>query len=180
MSTDAAAFITAPGGRRVPVERQPDGEIVLPKEFSVRKRVRSSATHVRRVAGQSVAPRTAKIVKLKAVPAAELYRADQALTRVVDVLGNNAAAALLGVSVSQPSRWRAGKEGLSRVNASAVVELDAFLATVLSVFTPRQAELWLTGSEPHLGGARPADVFRLKGLAGVLPALRAIEEGAYA
>jgi hypothetical protein len=179
MAIDTDAFIKAPGGRHVPVELQPDGEIVLPKEFSVRKRA-ARASQAHRAAGQPVHLRTAKTVRLKAAPAAALYKVDQALTRVIDVLGNNATAVLLGVSISQPSRWKSGKEGLSRVNASAVVQLDAFLATMLTVFTPEQAELWLAGSEPHLGGARPADVFRLRGLAGVLPALQAIEEGAYA
>lgn len=185
MSLDEDVYIKAPGGRHVPVEVHPDGEIVLPKEFSVHKRPPRTA-HVRRAVGQPSAAangadqRLTRTVRLKSVPAAALYKADQALTRVVDVLGNNATAALLGVSASQPSRWKSGKERLSRVNASAVVQLDAFLATMLTVFTPEQAELWLSGSEPHLGGARPADVFRLRGLAGVLPALQAIEEGAYA
>ncbi|HEV2639688.1 MAG TPA: hypothetical protein VGX23_31435 [Actinocrinis sp.] len=203
IDTDADVFIKAPGGRHVPVEVHPDGEIVLPKEFSVNRRTPKTA-HVRRGAGQVSADggangsvvgaahgsasgaangavqRVTKTVRLKTAPAAELYKVDQALTRVVDVLGNNATAALLGVASSQPSRWKSGKERLSRASASAVVQLDAFLATMLSVFTPEQAELWLSGSEPHLGGARPADVFRLRGLAGVLPALQAIEEGAYA
>lgn len=193
MSIDTDVYIKAPGGRHVPVEVHPDGEIVLPKEFSVHKRP-PRAAHVRRAPGSTGAAagtaagangvaadqRITKTVRLKTVPAAALYKADQALTRVVDVLGNNATAALLGVSASQPSRWKSGKERLSRVNASAVVQLDAFLATMLTVFTPEQAELWLSGSEPHLGGARPADVFRLRGLSGVLPALQAIEEGAYA
>ena len=183
MSLDEDVYIKAPGGRHVPVEVHPDGEIVLPKEFSVHKRPPRSA-YVRRATSQATVngadQRITKAVRLKTAPAAALYKADQALTRVIDVLGNNATAALLGVSASQPSRWKSGKERLSRVNASAVVQLDAFLATMLTVFTPEQAELWLSGSEPHLGGARPTDVFRLKGLAGVLPALQAIEEGAYA
>jgi hypothetical protein len=183
MSIDTDVYIKAPGGRHVPVEVHADGEIVLPKEFSVHKRPPRTA-YVRRATSQSGSVGAdhaiTKTVRLKTAPASELYKADQALTRVVDVLGNNTTAALLGVSVSQPSRWKSGKERLNRAHASAVVQLDAFLATMLTVFTPEQAELWLGGSEPHLGGARPADVFRLKGLAGVLPALQAIEEGAYA
>lgn len=112
--------------------------------------------------------------------AAEVYRPHDALQRAVLAVGNNAVAALLGVNKSQPGRWLRAQERMSPARAAAVVELDAFLARVLQAFTPEQAALWLDGSEPTLGGARPVDAFRTRGLAAVLPAIYAHEQGAYA
>ncbi len=118
-------------------------------------------------------------VKLRSAADA-VYGPLVALDRALTAVGNNTTASLLGVSKSQPGRWRSRQEQMSAVNASAIVALDAFLSLVLQVFTREQATLWLVGSEPFLGGARPVDVFRLRGLAGVLPALQAVEQGAFA
>jgi len=112
--------------------------------------------------------------------ASEVYRPTEALRRAVLAIGNNVVADLLGVNKSQPGRWLRGQERMSAVNAAAVVELDAFLGRVLQAFTPEQAVLWLTGSDHVLAGARPVDAFKVRGLAAVLPAIHAHEQGAFA
>lgn len=112
--------------------------------------------------------------------ASDVYRPIDALQRAVLAIGNNVVADLLGVNKSQPGRWLRGQERMSPANAAGVVELDALLARVLQAFTAEQAALWLTGSDPHLGGARPLDAFRVRGLQAVLPAIHAHEQGAFA
>lgn len=49
---------------------------------------------------------------------------------------------------------------------------------LLLVFTPRQAEIWLTSHNSMLGG-RPVDVLKLSGPAEVVHAIDAAEQGAY-
>lgn len=112
--------------------------------------------------------------------AAAGYAADGPVARVVDALGNNAVADLLGVARSQPSRWRSGKERLSPESRKRVSDLDHVLDRLLLELYPDQAGLWLTGPNPHLGGARPIDVLELRGAAAVLPAIDALSAGAFA
>jgi len=152
-------------------------EVVLPKGVRI-----VSA----RPRGGALRPRAAKeagpgVRKLVIAPGSEeAYSPQVALRRSVAALGNNAVADLLGVSKSQPGRWARGAEGMTQVNATAAIELDAFIGRMLQTFTRQQAALWLIGSDPQLGGARPVDAFRLKGLSAVLPALAAHEQGASA
>ncbi|WP_327359960.1 hypothetical protein [Streptomyces sp. NBC_01296] len=182
MAKPTDAFITLPGGQRIEVSVGDAGDVRLPKNYAVvdatRVRALERPSRLRSVAGRATVP--AKSIALRYKPAASAYQPKQALERVLGVLGNNGAAALLGVSSSQPTRWKSGRERMSPASVSAVVNLDAFLSLLFTVFTPEQAELWLSGQEPLLGGARPADVFRSKGLAALAPILQAIEQGAYA
>ena len=103
----------------------------------------------------------------------------QRLERLVDQLGNNRLAKLMSVSPSQPSRWRAGKEGIGPENQRRLIDLDYVFGRLEQLFTPRQAEIWLTSSNAHLG-ARPIDVLRLRGVAPVIAAIDAEAEGAFA
>ncbi len=48
---------------------------------------------------------------------------------------------------------------------------------ILQIWAPQVAEEWLTGSEPHLDGARPIDVCLLGETEGLLDALDYIEQG---
>lgn len=102
------------------------------------------------------------------------------LAWLVSVLGNNQVAELLGVSRSQPSRWRTGKEGLAAENRRAVLDLDYVIARLHESWVPEVAAHWLRGSNPHLGGAVPLDVLRLRGAADVIRAIDAEDQGAYA
>lgn len=118
---------------------------------------------------------------LKVAPgAAEHYPADAPVARVVQALGNNVVAELLGVSRSQPSRWRSGKERLSPENRRRVSDLDHVLDRLLAELHPEEAGLWLCGNNAHLGGARPIDVLTLRGAAPVLIAIDALAQGAFA
>lgn len=120
-------------------------------------------------------------LRITVSPAAEArYTAQAPVARVVEALGNNVVADLLGVSRSQPSRWRSGQERLSPENRKRISDLDHVLDRLLLELHSDQAGLWLTGPNPHLGGARPVDVLELRGAAAVLPAIDALASGAFA
>lgn len=107
-------------------------------------------------------------------------RGDRArLARLIDGLGNNQLASLMGVSRSQPSRWRSGIEGMSPENLRRLIDLDYAFGRLEQLFSPRQAGIWLTSENAHLG-ARPIDVLRVRGVAPVIAAIDAEAEGAIA
>jgi hypothetical protein len=56
----------------------------------------------------------------------------------------------------------------------------ALVNRMLSLMTPEAAQLWLQGSEPFLGGARPMDVLAIDGSRALLDVLGAIEQGGFA
>jgi uncharacterized protein (DUF2384 family) len=111
--------------------------------------------------------------------AAALYEDRGLVERVVSVLGSNAVARLLGVSRSQPSRWRSGQEQMSPLNRARLSDLDHVLNRLLQVLWPEEAGAWLTAPNPHLGG-RPVDVLALRGSGPVIEAIDALAQGAYA
>jgi uncharacterized protein (DUF2384 family) len=102
------------------------------------------------------------------------------LARIVNALGTNAAARLLGVDRSQVSRWGAGVELVSSEMGRRVVDLHDILTRILRVYNREIAAMWLVGSEPLLGGARPIDVLVTEGAAPVIRAIDGIAQGAYA
>ena len=102
------------------------------------------------------------------------------LTRVIEALGTNAAARLLGADRAQVSRWNAGIESIGSEMGRRIVDLHDVLTRILRVYGREAAALWLVGSEPLLGGARPIDVLVLEGAAPVIRAIDGIAEGAYA
>jgi uncharacterized protein (DUF2384 family) len=61
-----------------------------------------------------------------------------------------------------------------------IVDLHDILTRIMRVFNPDAAAMWLTGSEPLLGGARPIDVLVTEGAAPVVRAIDGIAEGAFA
>lgn len=99
---------------------------------------------------------------------------------LTSVLGSNRVADVLGVSRSQPSRWRAGAEGIAARNARAVLDLDYVVARLHQLWTPKVAAIWLESANAHLGGAVPIHVLRLRGVEDVIRAIDAEDEGAYA
>ncbi len=111
-------------------------------------------------------------------PAAAERLLGERLEHLVAGLGNNRVAALLGVSPSQPSRWRRGEERINAENQRRLIDLDYVMARLLQVWPPEQAEIWLTSHNAFLG-SRPTDVLRLRGGAAVVPAIDAEAEGAY-
>ena len=118
-------------------------------------------------------------VKVK-LAAAELFGATPGVDRVVAALGSNTVAELLGVSRSQPSRWRSGAERMSPVNRARVVDLDHVLDRLLAELHPEEAGIWLSSPNAHLDGGRPIDVLLLRGPSRVLDAVDALAEGAFA
>ena len=102
------------------------------------------------------------------------------LARVIEALGTNAAARLLGADRAQVSRWNAGIESIGSEMGRRIVDLHDVLTRILRVYGREAAALWLVGSEPLLGGARPIDVLVLEGAAPVIRAIDGIAAGAYA
>jgi len=141
-------------------------------------KTRTSATRRRSSRARKRAAAPAAITVSSAAEAG--YAASGSVGRVVEALGNNVVADLLGVARSQPSRWRSGQERPSPESRRRISDLDHVLDRLLLELHPDQAGLWLTGPNPHLGGARPIDVLELRGAAAVLPAIDALATGAFA
>jgi uncharacterized protein (DUF2384 family) len=102
------------------------------------------------------------------------------LARIVDAVGTNAAGRLLGADRAQVSRWGAGGETISAEMGRRIVDLHDVLTRILRVYSRGAAAMWLVGSEPLLGGARPIDVLVMEGASPVIRAIDGISEGAYA
>jgi uncharacterized protein (DUF2384 family) len=102
------------------------------------------------------------------------------LARVIEALGTNAAARLLGADRAQVSRWNPGTESIGSEMGRRIVDLHDVLTRILRVYGREAAAMWLVGSEPLLGVARPIDVLVLEGAAPVIRAIDGIAEGAYA
>ena len=101
------------------------------------------------------------------------------LGALIEVLGNNLVADLLGVNKSQPSRWRRGIEGIAATPARRILELDMVISRLLLLYPSDIALRWLDGNNPHVGG-RPIDVVKVRGPLAILPAIGAAEQGAFA
>ena len=108
-----------------------------------------------------------------------LFEPSEQVERVVAALGSNNVAGLLGVSRSQPSRWRSGEEQMSPINRARISDLDHVLSRLLQILWPEEASDWLTAFSPHLNG-RPIDVLALRGAGPVIEAIDALAQGAYA
>jgi uncharacterized protein (DUF2384 family) len=61
-----------------------------------------------------------------------------------------------------------------------IIDLHDVLTRILRVYAREAAAMWLVGSEPLLGGARPIDVLVTEGAASVIRAIDGIMQGAYA
>ena len=124
-------------------------------------------------------PNRRRAAFLVAEPAAAGLLLDQRLERLIATFGSNRVAELLGVSPSQPSRWRRGAERISADRQRALLDLDYVMARLLHLFPKEQAEIWLTSHNAHLG-ARPIDALRLTGAATVVRTIDAEAQDAYA
>lgn len=74
--------------------------------------------------------------------------------RLVNSLGNDAVAALLGVNEDRTSRWVSGRDVPDEENRAKLADLDSLVEHLHTAFTPAQARLWLEGHDAHLN-ARP-------------------------
>ena len=109
-----------------------------------------------------------------------LYQPQPQVIRLIEILGNNLLAELIGVNQSQPSMWKSGKERVSPENQRKLSDLDHVMNRLLIEMYPEQATQWLQGNNPHLNFARPMDVLVLKGASKVLDAIDALSSGSYA
>ena len=102
------------------------------------------------------------------------------LARIVAALGTNATARVLGVDRAQVSRWGGVSDSIGAEMGRRIVDLHDILTRILRVYNREAASLWLAGSEPLLGGARPIDVLVIEGAAPVIRAIDGIMQGVYA
>ncbi|MGH2451982.1 MAG: antitoxin Xre/MbcA/ParS toxin-binding domain-containing protein [Candidatus Limnocylindria bacterium] len=130
---------------------------------------RGAAIARRRPAGRAGAPARSLVSEVR-----------HRLEWLTSVLGSNQVADLLGVSRSQPSRWRSGAEGPAAHNQRALLDLDYVITRLHQLWTPDVAAIWLESPNAHLGGATPLDVLRQRGPTDVVQAIDAEAEGAYA
>lgn len=100
------------------------------------------------------------------------------LEALVAVLGNNRIAEMLGVSNSQPSRWRARRESPGADMQVKILDLDHLMARLFGEMHPVVAQEWLEGYNHYLG-ARPIDVLILRGSDAVLAAVRVEAQGGF-
>ena len=140
--------------------------------MAVRKVVR------RRRALRRWKPRTDKIVLRPSADALADVR--PLLSRIIDALGTNAAARLLGADRAQVSRWNTRNEPGGAEMGRRIVDLHDVLTRILRLYDREAAAMWLVGSEPLLGGARPIDVLVTQGAAPLIRTIDGIAQGAYA
>ena len=134
----------------------------------------ATATHRTPTRGRS-APRVTALAVSEAGFTSDL---PAKIRRLIDTYGVSGLAALLGVSKSQPSRWRSGKEQPSVESSRRIIDLDYVTSRLAEELTAYQAQEWFAGSDPFLNGANPAEVVRNQGARALEPAISAIEVGA--
>lgn len=88
-------------------------------------------------------------------------------------------AELMGVSPAQVTRWRRG-QGIDEANAQRVDLLELVMASLLRLYPPEAAELWLQGLNPHLGDRRPIDLVRARRSRELLDAIAQERAGSFA
>jgi hypothetical protein len=85
---------------------------------------------------------TAKVVILRQ-SADALADVSPLLARVVEALGTNAAARMLGADRAQVSRWTAGTESIGSEMGRRIVDLHDVLTRILRVYGREAAAMWL-------------------------------------
>ena len=88
-------------------------------------------------------------------------------------------AELLEVSPAQVTRWRRGL-GIDELNARRVDLLELVMSSLLRLYSPEAAELWLQGANPHLAGRRPIDLVRAGRTPELLDAIAQERAGSFA
>jgi hypothetical protein len=104
--------------------------------------------------------------------------AEKVLALSEDFHSQRGLAELLGVSPAQVTRWRRG-QGIDEANARRVDLLELVMSSLLRLYSPEVAELWLHGVNPHLGG-RPVDLIRAGRSRELLDAIAQERAGSFA
>ncbi|BCW72841.1 hypothetical protein [Arthrobacter sp. NicSoilB8] len=98
--------------------------------------------------------------------------------RLINSMGVDAAAPLLGVSVELLGRWTSGQDAPNAAGRLQLADLDALVGHLHCAFTPAQAMHWMCSPNVLLG-SRPIDVYRTQGSAPVIGAIRAHVQEAF-
>jgi uncharacterized protein (DUF2384 family) len=101
------------------------------------------------------------------------------LERLVEAFGAATVARMLDVDPAMITRWRRSTR-MSAEMSQRILDLHDIFTRALQVMKPATVMLWLVGSNPHLGGARPIDVLSVRGITPVIDALRAFSDLGYA
>jgi uncharacterized protein (DUF2384 family) len=134
----------------------------------------TASKQTRKVPGGAIA-----VSRRAKVPPA--WRPEERTEFLIDSVGGvTALARALGVSASQPSRWRTGEDVPSPEVASRLLDLEHVIALAMQAWDPAVVMDWLTTANGFLGGAQPVEVLRQRGSAEVIDALKATLSGAFA
>jgi hypothetical protein len=137
--------------------------------------VRTAATQARAssaAATRAPSSRTPELIDWKASERADfLIEAFGGVSKLADALG---------VSKSQPGRWRSGVERPGVTAARNLLDLDHVMGRASQVWRPDVAARWMGSSNAFLQGSRPIDVLMTRGPNDVINALDATLSGAFA
>lgn len=100
------------------------------------------------------------------------------LEALIQTVGNNRVAAILGVSASQPSRWRTRKDRPSSAHQRQIVELDHVMARLFGDMLPQAGLIWLESHNDALG-TRPIDALTFGDFDDVRGAIEIEEQGGF-
>ena len=135
---------------------------------------------IKRAPAKKASPAKARTVKGNVVTPVVWGLAQRTDELATAVGGVTALARALGVSPSQPSRWKSGKESPSPEMARRLIDLDHVVARAALVWHPDVIPVWLRSANGHLNGQSPLGVLTTRGPNEVLDALDATEAGAFA
>ncbi len=139
-----------------------------------------SAPKPRRRAARAAKPPDAVVRHTTGQDLSAWRSAERAQFLIDTVGGVNKLAKTLGVSPSQPSRWKSGQEVPSPDIAAKLLDLDHVVALAVQTWHPAIVMDWMTTANGFLQGAQPIDVLLQHGSAEVIDALKATLSGAYA
>lgn len=143
---------------------------------------RTAAVATRRASGKTrAANATARTQRSAGRARSPAWRPQERTQFLIDAIGGvTSLARALGVSPSQPSRWKSGDEVPSPEIAARLLDLDHVVAFGMQAWDPAVLMDWMSSANGFLDGARPIEVLRHRGSAEVIDALRATISGAYA
>ncbi len=119
---------------------------------------------------------TSEVIRLKP-RAANAFTTEPKLERLIEALGSNGAADVLGIDRSQLSRCARGKEGISQELARRISDVEYVLERAVQTMNAEAIGPWLTAPEPLLGDRVPLNVLAKEGPTPVVNALEAIYAG---
>jgi hypothetical protein len=188
MATKRAAAMKRVPAKKAPVKKTAVKKTAVKKAAVRQAPVRKSSatkapaakTSVRRATTKAPGSRKARTVVGNVVTPMAWGPAQRTDELAVHLGGVTALARALGVSPSQPSRWKSGKESPGPDMARRLVDLDHVVARALLVWDPEVIPDWLASPNGHLGGATPLGVLATQGPSSVLDALDAVEAGGFA